>query len=283
MPRPRMRLPAKMNIPGWHWVAHASAPAIWGQLPEEGDTIALGTCVGEARAWQHWWIDQAQTRQPPKTPPRKRNPLLTAKQHWVHLEPQAQPQERTWQPVAFILPPGSLPLATEHFLIGAVICSEDPGGQRQPLVIYQHSNRRWLELHLQPLGSPVSNPVQAWLYSLCALLSCYQPQAERHQPRSPLPQAVRYLWRLFAPGWPQWLGEPLATPSLTAMQRALGVCTDLGDAAPTLQHPVHSAGLPWNDWPQSLWSKPPRAAFWQHDLQGTCLATGTDLNELWPY
>jgi len=281
MPGPRMRLPAKMNLPGWHWVAHASAPSIWGHLPGQAGAVALETLVGEARAWQHWWIDQTQTRQTSRGLHRERGPTRTAKQQWFHLEPQTRPRERAWEPVAFILPPGTLSMATEHFVMGSVICWEDPRSLPQPLIIYQLSNRRWLEQHLQPFGSPASNPVQAWLYALCALLGCYQPQAE--PPRSPLPQAIRHLWRLFAPGWAQWLGQPQLPPSLAAMQMALGDCTGLGDAAPELQRPVLSAGLPWDDWPRCLWSKAPRGVFWQHDLQGTCLATGTGLNDLWPY
>ncbi len=276
-----MRLPAKMNIPGWHWVAHASEPSIWGHLPGEADPVALETFAGEARAWQHWWIDQTQARQWPRGQQRARKPSRNASQLWFHLEPPTQAREQAWEPVAFILPPGTLPMATEHFLTGAVICWEGPHGQRQPLIIYQLSNRRWLEKHLQPFGSPTSNPVQAWLYALCALLSCYQPQAK--PPRSPLPQAVRHLWRLFAPGWAQWLGQPQTTPSLTAMQTTLEVCTGLGDATPELQLQALSVGLPWEDWPQCLWSTPSRSAFWQHDLQGTRLATGTGLNDLWPH
>lgn len=278
-----MRLPATMNIPGWHWVAHVSAPSVWGHLPGGANTIAFQTCVGEARAWQHWWIDQTRPHPHALTRARKRRPPHGMEPHWIHLEPPARSPERTWQPVAFILPPGSLPLATDHFLVGAVICWHDSQGQRQPLVVYQLSNRRWLELHLRPFGSPGSNPVQAWLYALCTLLSCYQPDAAWPQPPRALPQAVLDLWRLFAPGWLQWHGMPQNTPTRHAMQAALGLCTHLGDAAPALQDQVLSIGLPWDDWPQCLWSTAPRTAFWQHDPQGTCLATGADLKHLWPH
>jgi len=278
-----MRLPAKMNIPGWHWVAHAAAPSIWGHLPGEATPVAFDTFAGEAQAWQHWWIHQTQpaTRQASTSLQRRRKPSRPTSPQWFHLEPQTRTRERAWEPVAFVLPPGSLSMVTEHFLIGAVICWADEQGLPRPLIIYQPSNRRWLEQHLQPSGCPASSLVQAWLYTLCTLLSCYQPQAK--PPRRPLPNAVRHLWQLFAPGWAQWLGDPRPTPSLAAMQQALGECTGLGDAAPELQRAMHSVTLPWGDWPQCLWSKPPRAGFWQHDLQGACLATGTGLNDLWPY
>lgn len=235
-------------------------PAIWGKLPSGGDFVRHRTTAVEIDAWRYWleqqtWIgtDAAVTEVEPK------HQGARARPDWSEMQPAfGQAGEAVHHlPWSFVLPPGTLPFAACHWVVGALAASGDSVGRSYPLVIYQTANTAWLERCL--------DPPQGWLFWLGQLMARHI-SGQSAAPGGGLGEQLDRLWNWHRLGWRSWFGTAPVQADETACRDLIGVSKQEAEADP-IQGVKY---LPWAEWPRQLWDDPPRARgwFWQQDRKG---------------
>jgi len=110
-------------------------PAIWGKLPNQADYIRHRCSVVEAQAWQRWasefWLRPTMAA--------RTRPAARPRQHWVELNAPVTKPDLELVPVSFLLLPGMLDFAPDHFVQGVCVTSHDSVGRQCPLIIFQTS------------------------------------------------------------------------------------------------------------------------------------------------
>lgn len=253
--------------------AMVSPPAVWGKLPEHGDFVHHRSSMIEREAWQGW--AQTLAEHQAHTPPvRRRRPARAAPaQGWMHLEPVPRDEAHGAMPVAFVLPPGRMPFAPQHFVQGVVLASQDKVGRECPLVIYQIASPVWMQ-RLWIEGAAMGGQDLLFWWARLAVRAVHG-----HTPWSTWLSLFEQVWQAHAPDWrQQWLGGA-PRPVAAAQMRAL-----LGQNPPDdpAGHCVGVEHLPWINWPQQLWQGPQREpAFWTQDEAGRYVKASHRLADLW--
>lgn len=251
----------------------ATPLAIWGKLPSHGDFLRHRTGSAQAQDWQDW-VSRVWSQRPAPAPMRPRN-SRRGEPGWVALEPRQSLTALTDVPVAFVMPPGSLPGAPRHCVQGVLLASEDQVGRPCPLVIYQLVSPGWLRRSWTAKASQGENNMLYWL----ARIAARTHGAERSW--EDLTHAVDSVWALHRPGWTHWLGAGAPVPSRQQLGSVLRqYCEDEGaDVARGLRGVQH---MPWAHWPaQILRADAPVQAFWQQDLSGGYVNASDNLPALW--
>jgi type VI secretion system protein ImpM len=234
-------------------------PAIWGKLPGHSDFVRSAMRHGESEGWQDWLTQQDCLRD----------------RHEVGHGPAAPP-------VAFVLPPHSLPFAPRRFVVGVISPSIDAVGRHYPVMIYQLAHSRWVQRHFEGHAQQPRD----WLFWLARALARHVgEQGMTHV--LPLRRTVHALWSLHEPaGWNALGGSPLPSESRTRVARA-GVeqlLDRVAGPAPAADVAAHLRGvrfMPWADWPQCLANARVQSAFWQQDAQGGFVNATNRLQTLW--
>lgn len=223
-----------------------SAPAIWGKLPGHADFVHSGVRHGEAEAWTQWLAAQG-------------------------LDADIDVTARAMSvPVAFALPPGTLPFARQQFVLGVIAPSIDRAGQPHPLVIYQ---REFPSRAMRHFEAQLRQPLdwQFWLARAVARQAC-MGRADIRTLESTL-HALRIesreLEKDFSVQRVHWMQASLD-------QRAGPAPSN--DLAAELHGVRH---LPWADWPHRLQGARAESAFWQQDANGRFIGAANRLQKLW--
>jgi type VI secretion system protein ImpM len=262
----------------------ANAPALWGKLPAYADYLQANVEVAENQGWSQW-VDQLWHRRP--LPRASEDGLRNPTRGWMQVAQAAQRHDLSQVPVAFILPPGHLPFAPEHYVQGVFIGSQDKVGRLCPLIIYQKVARPWMERIWQsprpaqdtpPSAETLRSEGQHLLYWWARLI------ARLHAPGcdfSTLANAVDAIWQRYEPGWGQLIGKPATPPNPAELQAELNrfCANETLDRAYPLRGVFH---LPWADWPErSLRAQQPAPAYWMQDCAGGYVHASDNLLKLW--
>ena len=244
------------------WLIHGrtlTPPGIWGKLPAHGDFVRHRMRRGEGSAWQAWLGAEGG--------------LAAAN------NPRA-----TQVPIAFVLPPGTLPFAKRAFVLGAMLASRDRVGRPSPLLLYQAAHPRWMSAYLLELARAERGPMQDWLFYLTRLLAWHASRAEPSR-LTELAHALDAAWRRRAPGVPAALDLSHLHDHAARLAR---MPLDFGLQEPGFDARWDPAGdlqgaqvLPWADWPQRQLGAPAASAFWQQDADGGFIATAEHLQDIW--
>ncbi|MCR6475734.1 TagF domain-containing protein [Variovorax sp. ZS18.2.2] len=224
----------------------ASPPAIWGRLPGHTDLVRSGVRHGEAEAWSQWFAAHG-------------------------LDADIDVTARAMSvPVAFALPPGTLPFARQPFVLGVIALSVDKAGRPHPLVIYQQELPRRAIRHFEAqLRQPLD--WQFWLARAVARQAC-MGRADIHGLETTL-RALRVESRE--------LEKNFSVQRVRWMQALLDQRTGpapRNDPAAELHGVRH---LPWADWPHRLQGAHAKSAFWQQDANGRFIGAANELKRLW--
>ncbi|MET3107524.1 type VI secretion system protein ImpM [Oxalobacteraceae bacterium GrIS 2.11] len=250
-------------------------PAIWGKLPNQADYIRHRCSVAEAQAWQRWasefWLRPTMAA--------RTRPAARPRQQWVELNAPVAKPDLELVPVSFVLLPGMLDFAPDHFVQGVCVTSHDSVGRQCPLIIFQKITPCWMR---RSMSSPSSNQLFRlpdflsrfggcdtktgflfWIARIAARLHAADLSS------TALAQLVDQVWTQFEPGWMQLVGRgPTAVQSdalLLVLEQYHMADQDL-DTANGLRG---VSRLPWINWPQALLrNKDPFPAFWQQDVDG---------------
>ncbi len=232
-------------------------PAIWGKLPGHADFVRSGVRHGESEGWQPWLMQQSRTLG------------AGAMVRVVAI------------PTAFVLPPGTLPFARRHFVIGVIAPSMDRVGRCHPLIVYQIAHPRWVLRHFeaqvrQPLG---------WQFWLARAVARHT-RAQAESNIQALEHTVWALWHLHRSGWAALPKDYDEAQGVTErrFERAWSLLDQWAGPAPQNDpaaqlHGVHY--LPWADWPQRLQHARAESAFWQQDAAGRFINAANRLQSLW--
>jgi len=246
----------------------ATAPAVWGKLPDHGDFVHHRASLPERQAW-HAWV---QAWWPHGLPARTRRKPASAQPGWMHLTPQRDTQAHRRLPVAFVLPPGAMPFAPRHCVQGVMLDSQDKVGRCCPLVIYQQVSPTWVQRSWSE-GSAMGGQDQLYWWARMALrvVNADMPWATWRDLLDP-------VWAAHAPGVSQLLGAPPGRATASHMEQLVGPVDDSDPAASFFG----VSQLPWADWPQRiLRSKAPASAFWTQDVHGRYVHASHSLLDLW--
>ncbi|MDQ0015744.1 type VI secretion system protein ImpM [Variovorax boronicumulans] len=223
-----------------------SPPAIWGRLPGYTDIVCSGVRHGEGQAWTQWFAA-----------------------HGLDADIEATARA-TSVPVAFALPPGTLPFARRRFVLGVIALSVDRDGRPRPLVIYQQQLPRQAMRHFEAqLRQPLD--WQFWLARAVARQACMgladiqALKATLHALRA----ESRELEKNFSVQRVRWMQALLDQRTGPAPRN---------DPAAEL-HGVRY--LPWADWPHRLQGVRAESAFWQQDVNGRFIGAANKLIRLW--
>lgn len=224
----------------------ASAPAIWGKLPGHADFVHRGVRPGEAEAWTQWLAE-----------------------HGFHADVGIAARAMS-VPVAFALPPGTLPFARQRYVLGVIAPSVDRAGRPHSLVIYQQEPPRRAMRHFEAqLRQPLD--WQFWLARAVARharMSRTDIQALEITVRA-LRTESRELEKDFSVQRVRWLQALLDQQTGPALS---------DDPAAELHGVRH---LPWADWPHRLQGVRAESAFWQQDANGRFIGAANRLQKLW--
>lgn len=248
----------------------AGAPSVWGKLPGQGDFFHHRADMSHRQDWQQW-VEAVWSLCPAPAPVDKLRRRAGAVD-WMQLE-AVKPVRRLHQvPIAFVLPPGTLPFSPSQFVQGVMVPSHDKVGRACPLIVYQRVSPVWMQRLWQP-EIPTDGLTQLFWWARLAW-QAVQPDVQL----APWLQRLDAMWALQAPALAQWLGGPASVVSVPSMQAIVGP-DRLGDPAYDLRGVYH---LPWADWPERcLRRHQPVAAFWTQDGQGGYVQAAPDLAELW--
>ena len=223
-----------------------SPPAIWGRLRGHTDLVCSGVRQGEAEAWTQW--------------------LAT---HGLDADIGATARAMS-VPVAFALPPGTLPFARQRFVLGVIALSVDREGRSHPLVIYQQELPRRAIRHFEAqLRQPLD--WQFWLARAVARQAC-MGLADIHALETTLHALraeSRELEKNFSVQRVRWMQALLDQRTGPAPRN---------DPAAELHGVRH---LPWADWPHRLQGARAESAFWQQDANGRFIGAAHKLKRLW--
>ena len=264
------------------------APAIWGKLPNQADYVRHRCSAAQAQDWQRW-VSQVWLRRTVK--PRARIPSKNV-QKWIEVEAPKPEPDLAFVPVSFILLPGSLAFAPNHFVHGVCVASQDRVGRECPLIIYQKIRPYWLK---RILAAEARNTKAAFatssskivrLNDTVHLLYWFARISARIHAADLAPEAVAQLvdevWTQFEPGWLQLFGRDPQSVYSACLQQSLeqhALAEDSLDTATGLRGVRH---LPWANWPQRLWStEQPLPAYWQQDIEGGYVNASDSLFSLW--
>ena len=224
----------------------ASAPAIWGKLPGHADFVHSGVRPGEAEAWTQWLTE-----------------------HGLYADVGIAARAMS-VPVAFALPPGTLPFARQRYVLGVIARSVDRAGRPHSLVIYQQESPRRAMRHFEAqLRQPLD--WQFWLARAVARharMSRADIQALEITVRA-LRTESRELEKDFSVQRVRWLQALLDQQTGPALS---------DDPAAELHGVRH---LPWADWPYRLQGARAESAFWQQDANGRFIGAANRLQKLW--
>jgi type VI secretion system protein ImpM len=237
-----------------------TAPAIWGKLPAHADFVRSGMRHAESEDWCTWLAGQGPVVQ-------VGGPALAT----------------AALPTSFVLPPGTLPFARRHFVVGVISPSIDRMGRRHVLLVYQLAHPRWLSRHFTLQASEPRD----WLFWLGRAVARHAGMPEVADVWA-LARAIDELWQLHAPAVAGFgtlrreLDALQATPARmhALLERLLGV-PQMDDPALRMSGVRY---LPWTDWPQCLKSARAGAvsgAFWQQDAVGGFVNAARRLDALW--
>jgi type VI secretion system protein ImpM len=253
-----------------HWLARkslATPPSVWGKLPSQGDFVHHRAGMVERQAWQAWV--EANGAWPEPVRPARKEPGRT---DWLSLD-VARPERRLHQvPIAFVMPPGSLPFAPTQHVQGVMLPSADKVGRACPFIIYQKVSPLWLRMAWQNDAPSHGMTLMYWWARLA-----WQAVGGDLSLADWL-QRLDALWAMHEPGIGQWLGANPPSPDEAQVRQVLGA-DRVDDPAIELRGVYH---LPWADWPERvLRPRQPVAAFWTQDAQGGYVQAATSLQQLW--
>ncbi|APW38289.1 type VI secretion-associated protein [Rhodoferax koreense] len=241
-------------------IAHrlVTPPAIWGKLPRHADFVRSGMRHGESEAWQSWLALQG------------------------CLDREARPALGAALPTAFVLPPGSLPFAARRFVIGVLAPSVDKVGRSHVLLVYQTAHLRWLRFQFDDAVP------HDWLFWLARTVARHV-RADTPSDSQAIDQAVRRLWRVYAPGTCDLWARAAASPATRQARRARQTAARRQSESPAapffaddLAAQLHGVTrLPWADWPHRLYRPHGHGMFWQQDAKGGFVNAATRLAILW--
>lgn len=263
-------------------------PAVWGKLPSHADYVHYRATAQQAHDWQKWvtevWLRRPlQARESDFTRASRRG-----RSNWLQLEVGVRTDLAT-VPVAFILQPGSLDFAPQHFIQGVMVVSQDAVGRECPLIIYQIATLPWMsqiwceqEVQNQPSLTDVressNDHSRHLLYWLARVAACVH--ANEMTPET-LCGAVDTVWQEFEPSWAQLMKKDRRranTVALRARLSRLGIGASQ-DAAKGLKGVQQ---LPWANWPERiLRPQRPMPVFWQQDVNGGYVSASDNFQSLW--
>ncbi|MBT0571846.1 type VI secretion system-associated protein TagF [Curvibacter sp. CHRR-16] len=228
----------------------ASPLSVWGKLPSHGDFLRHNVSPEEAHDWQEWAMRAW------------RNPTDTT-------------GALGGVPVAWVMQPGTLPFAKQHFVVGIALQSEDSMGRECPLLIYQKLSPKWLASLLVNNALGHGQDMLYWLARLVARTHAANADWQN------LVQAVDVLGSLYAPSWKNlfFIGPRAVDPAKAQAVLQQYCPSDNLDAARSLHGVTH---LPWRNWPERLLRvQSPVSAYWQQDIHGGYVNAAQDLASLW--
>lgn len=246
-------------------------PAIWGKLSGHADFVRFGTGQGEIEAWRAWLAQEA-----------RRCTLSVGDKAGQSL---SGAERRPGLPVAFVLPPGTLPFARRQCVLGVIATSGDSLGHRHPLVVYQAARPSWIRRHFE---NHAAQP-RDWQFWLARMLGRHLAAASPANIRT-LAIAVRALWDEQSraggtPGLPPGPAFANASgrddPSGHRMQAVIDRWTAPRPAIDPVAHVRGVRFLPWSDWPDRTWSAHAGSAFWQQDAEGRFVDASHRLQATW--
>lgn len=229
-------------------------PAIWGKLPGHADFVRSGMRHGESEGWRPWLAQHAGMASAPTM---------------------------GGPPVAFVLPPGTLPFAPHRFVVGVITPSGDRVGRRHALLVYQLAHRRWVEAHFTQQAAHSSD----WLFWLARAVERHTGPTRTTEVHA-LERAVQALWELHAPGWRALASRGQESSHRVARRNALSNAALVQLAGPARSDDPGMClqgvrYLPWADWPQRLFKVRARSAFWQQDAAGGFVNAASRFSGLW--
>jgi len=265
-------------------------PSIWGKLPNQVDYVRHCCSAAEAQSWQRWasevWLRRSTASRSQRS--------LKPKQQWVELKAPVAKPDMEFVPVTFVLLPGTLDFAPNHFVQGACVASHDNVGRQCPLIIYQKISpywmRRMLESQMQKKGRSKGDrcfvsvghkpkpeaDLLFWMTRVAARVHAADLSVFA------LSALVDQVWQQFEPGWVQLVGGDVKTinpAALITLLERYSVADQLLDTANGLRGVSY---LPWVNWPQRLLREElPLSAFWQQDVDGGYVNASDNLFSLW--
>lgn len=248
----------------------ASPPSVWGKLPSQGDFVHHRCPLAERQAWQNW-VDSIWPQRPPARPSGASRSRLEATQ-WISLDTVSPAQRLHEVPIAFVMPPMSLPSASAHYLQGVMLPSKDKVGRACPLIIYQKNSPAWMHRAWHPHAEINGQNLLFWWARLAW-------QATRMDVNlSQWFSQLDAVWAMHEPGVKQWLGAGARVPDGQALHKLLGPL-DPEDPGAHMRGVRH---LPWTDWPERiLRESEPVPAFWTQDAEGRYVQAASSLAQLW--
>jgi type VI secretion system protein ImpM len=256
--------------------------ALWGKMPCRSDFIRHNLQYEQGEALQTWVSQKRKILSPVELEIPQRRVTQGLPWHSLELQAKTRPRQsadplttgQPAQPWCFLLPPESLPFATDRYLIGVWMDSSDKVGREYPLVMFQTAASRWV----RPYFAVHAEQPREWLFNAARIISnsIYAQEAEADRPSgrngeiNPITLLVAQLnalWSLYAPNWRHFLGKRIPFPDRAEedpIQKLVG--------APHPDDPVrHHEGvrfLPWANWPDRVLNPNAPEYFWQQDLRG---------------
>ncbi|MDQ7998137.1 MAG: type VI secretion system-associated protein TagF [Luteibacter sp.] len=228
-------------------------PAIWGKLPAHADFVRSGVRHGEVDAWVSW---------------------LDAQSHGARMDVRARTGAL---PVAFVLPPGTLPFARRRFVLGVIAPSIDKVGRHHPLLVYQKARPRWIRRHFE---AQLRQPRDWQFWTARAVTRHIDGSAPSNL--AALQCTLRSLWRVqttqqgaSGAGVRDALMRQSASPTVLRTASLQGKGSETGSGLHGVRY------LPWADWPDRLEGAHAESAFWQQDAQGRFVGAANRLQRLW--
>jgi len=254
----------------------AGPVSLWGKMPCRGDFIRRNLPFEQEKALEGWVREKRNILSPPEEISQRK----IKDTFWHSLDYQAKrPQSadstdlgHPHQPWCFILPPQSLPFASDRYLIGVWMDSSDKVGREYPLVMIQMVARRWVR---QYFALHAEHPCE-WLFNAARLISnsIHAQEGEVDRPVDEenfdhlalLMAKLNALWSLYAPDWRNFLGKRISLPDKETRQ--IQELVDPPHPDDSVRYLDGTRFLPWADWPDCVLKPSTQGFFWQQDLHG---------------